>query len=65
MPPDPDPDPDPESVRRPPGAQKHLSSTDRFSVPSSWIVATKDVLKSQGDDLEKSLYGFMMKFRFR
>ena len=35
----------------PPGVQ---TLTDRYSPLSSWIVANKDVLKSQDNDLEKS-----------
>ena len=49
----------------PQGVQKRLPSTDPFSSLSSWVVANKDVLKSQDDDLEKSLNAFMMKLRFR
>ena len=48
-----------------PGAQNAPPSTDRYSSPSSWIVATKDVLESQDEVLEMLLIGFMVKRRFK
>ena len=48
-----------------PGAQNAPPSTDRYSSPSSWIVATKDVLESQDKVLEMLLIGFMVKRRFK
>ena len=50
----------PEPVR--PGAQNAPQSTNHYSSPSSWIVATKDVLKRQDKDLEMLLNDFMIKF---
>ena len=47
-----------------PGGHIPPPSTDRYSSSSSWIVANKDVIESQDDDLEKSLNDFMMKLRF-
>ena len=50
----------PEPVR--PGAQNAPQSTNHYSSPSSWIVATKDVLKRPDKDLEMLLNDFMIKF---
>ena len=48
-----------------PGAQNAPQSTNHYSSPSSWIVATKDVLESQDKVLEMLLIGFMVKRRFK